>query len=47
MATPQEIFKIIKSAKLSAKEKAQLMKALSEVDDEPQSEGAEFLTQHQ
>ena len=47
VATPQKISNIIKSGKLSAKEKAQLMKALSEVDDEPQSEGAEFLTQHQ
>ena len=42
-SSPKEIFKMIKSGKLSPQEKAELMKALSEEDDEADCSGKTFL----
>ena len=42
-SSPKDIFKMIKSGKLSPQEKAELMKALSEEDDEADCSGKTFL----
>ena len=42
-SSPKEILKMIKSGKLSPQEKAELMKALSEEDDEADCSGKTFL----
>ena len=42
-SSPKDIFKMIKSGKLSPQEEAELMKALSEEDDEADCSGKTFL----
>ena len=42
-SSPKEIFKMIKSGKLTPQEKAELLKALSEEDDEADCSGKTFL----